>query len=86
MKKKKKKVKIKYKNVRLKLSERQISLIDHYCRKHKSTRNKFIKSSIKDFLSKYDGMVKEQNYVTENQLQLFDEQKYSDKPELDIID
>jgi len=86
MKKKKKKLKIKYKHVRFKLSARQLSMIDVYCRKHKSTRNKLIKTSIKDFLSKYDGLETAESYVTENQLQLFNDASHAEKPELDILD
>ncbi len=84
-KKKKKKIKVKFKKVAFKLSERQVTLIDRHCLRKKTTRNKLIKDAIKDYF-KYNSLPAEENYVTENQLQLFDDSKSHDKQELGFID
>ena len=75
--KKKKKPKKKFKNIKFKLSSRQNIIIENYCKVHKTTSNKLIKSAIKDFISKYGSLPTEDNYVTENQLQLFNEASHS---------
>ncbi|MCK9611851.1 MAG: hypothetical protein PHR81_10745 [Bacteroidales bacterium] len=70
--KKKKKKKIKYKKFEFKLSEKQKRIIDKFCHAKKTSPNKMIKSAIKDYISKFADSLPEEDYISENQLQLFD--------------
>lgn len=69
---KKKKRKIKYKKFEFKLSEKQKRLIDKFCRAKKVSPNKMIKSAIKDYIRKFADSLPEEDYISENQLLLFD--------------
>jgi len=69
---KKKKRKIRYKKFEFKLSEKQKRIIDKFCHAKKISPNKMIKSAIKDYISKFAGSLPEEDYISENQLQLFD--------------
>ena len=70
--KKKKKRKIKYKKFEFKLSEKQKKIIDKFCRAKKVSPNKMIKTAIRDYISKFADSLPEEDYISENQLQLFD--------------
>lgn len=85
-KRRKKRSKVRYKNVKFKLSSLQLKIIDRYCKKNDTTRNKLIKKAVKDYLAKYPSMLEEENFVSENQLQLFADHKSDQKPELDFKD
>jgi ribosomal protein S20 len=67
-----KKKKIKYKKFAFKLSEKQKSIIDRFCRAKKISHNKMIKSAIKDYIRKFADSLPEEEYIGENQLKLFD--------------
>ena len=63
--------KIKTKKVTIRLSLHQKMVIDKYCKAHDLTTNKFIKNSLKEFLvNNYD--LDDDNFVSKNQLKLFD--------------
>jgi hypothetical protein len=85
-KRRKYKIKKKFKNIKFKLSIRQSKNLETYCKVHNTTTNKIIKNAIKEFLSKYHKLPQEENFVTENQLQLFSESGHSKSKELDFID
>ena len=68
----KKKKKIKYKKFAFKLSEKQKSIIDRFCRAKKVSHNKMIKSAIKDYIRKFADSLPEEDFISENQLSLFD--------------
>jgi len=70
--KKKKKRKIKYKKFEFKLSEKQKKIIDKFCRARKVSPNKMIKTAIRDYIVKFADSLPEEDYISENQLQLFD--------------
>jgi hypothetical protein len=70
--KKKKKRKIKYKKFEFKLSEKQKKIIDKFCRARKVSPNKMIKAAIRDYIIKFADSLPEEDYISENQLQLFD--------------
>jgi hypothetical protein len=70
--KKKKKRKIRYKKFEFKLSEKQKRLIDKFCRARKVSPNKMIKTAIRDYISKFADSLPVEDYISENQLQLFD--------------
>lgn len=70
--KKKKIKKIKYKKFEFKLSEKQKKIIDKFCHAKKVSPNKMIKTAIRDYISKYASSLPEEDYIGENQLQLFD--------------
>jgi hypothetical protein len=79
---KKKKRKIKYKKFEFKLSEKQKRIIDKFCHAKKLSPNKVIKSAIRDYISKFADSMPEEDYISENQLRLFDveeeQEKYND--------
>jgi len=69
---KKKKKRIRYKKFEFKLSEKQKKIIDKFCHAKKVSPNKMIKSAIRDYISKFADSLPEEDYISENQLQLFD--------------
>ena len=73
---KKKRKKIKFRKLVVKLSDNQNKQIQKLSTKKRTTSNKIIKSAIKEYLLKHaDLIVEEPNYVTKNQLKLFDFEK-----------
>lgn len=70
--KKGKKKKVKYKKITLKITESQNAALQRLCKKNKTTTVRYIKSIINNSTVNYKTPVKEKNYVTENQLSLFD--------------
>lgn len=72
-KRKKKRKKIRYSKITIKLSSRQKKSLVNYCKARKTTPNKLIKKSIKRFINGFDRSVPEEYFITENQLDLFEE-------------
>ena len=72
---KKKRKKVRYQEIRLKLTRNQKLSLDNYCKARGTTRTKLIKKMIRPFLNNYAKNVPEELYVTENQLDLFGEDK-----------
>lgn len=72
--KKLKKKKIKYKKFEFKISEKQKIIIDKFCRVKKTSPNKMIKAAIRDYIRKFAASLPEEEYISENQLRLFDEE------------
>ena len=70
--KKKIKRKIKYKKFEFKLSEKQKKIIDKFCHAKKVSPNKMMKTAIRDYISKFADSLSEEDYISENQLKLFD--------------
>ena len=68
----KKKKKIKYKKFAFKLSEKQKVIIDKFCKAKKISPNKMIKSAIRDCISKFADSLPEEDFISENQLSLFE--------------
>jgi hypothetical protein len=64
--------KVKYKTYSFKLSEKQKKIIDKFCKVKKTSPNKLFKQAIKTYLANYIATMPEDDYITENQLQLFD--------------
>ena len=71
--KSKKRKKIRYSEVRIRLSYKQKRSLLNYCHARKTTPNKLIKKMIRPYISNYALDVPEEYYVTENQLELFNE-------------
>ncbi|MEZ5197905.1 MAG: hypothetical protein R2764_16425 [Bacteroidales bacterium] len=71
--KKKRRKKIKYKTITLKLTANQKKSLTNYCNARRTTPNKLIKKSIKRFINGFDKSVPDEYYVTEKQLDLFEE-------------
>lgn len=67
------KKKRKYKTITFKLSEGQFRSLKNYCKARKTTPIKLIKKNIERFLTAYEYDVPKELYVTENQLDLFEE-------------
>ncbi|MCD4744891.1 MAG: hypothetical protein K8R58_01165 [Bacteroidales bacterium] len=74
-KKRKKTKKVRYRIISFKLSQKQKKSLDNYCKARKTTPTKLIKRSIKNFIEKFDKEVPQEYYITEKQLDLFDEEK-----------
>ena len=72
---KKKKSRRRYKHhaVTFKLTSGQYKSLKNYCKARKTTPIKLIKKSIERFISHYEYEVPAELYLTENQLDLFDE-------------
>jgi hypothetical protein len=69
---KNKKKKQKYKKITFRISEVQKEALDIMCKRQKTTPVRFLKSVIHKQTARYKSLPVPVNYVTENQLQLFD--------------
>lgn len=72
---KKKRKKVRYSKITFKLSFKQKKSLVNYCRARQTTPTKLIKKSIKRYINGFDQNVPEEYYVTENQLDLFEEKE-----------
>ena len=72
-KKKKSRRKYKYHAVTFKLTSGQYKSLKNYCKARKTTPIKLVKRSIERFISHYEYEVPAELYLTENQLDLFEE-------------
>lgn len=70
---KKRRKKVRYHTVKLKLTAAQKRSLMNYCHARKTTPTKLIKKMIRPFIQKYAQKVPEELYVTENQLELFEQ-------------
>lgn len=66
------KKKVRFKKYVFKLSFKQKELIDKFCKIHKTTPNKLIRKSVKEFLVR-NVSANNDYYISENQLSIFDE-------------
>ncbi|MDR2085198.1 MAG: hypothetical protein LBP67_09420 [Bacteroidales bacterium] len=73
MKRKKRKKRKPYKLVAFKLSTRQYKSLMNYCRYRQTTPTKVIKKSIAKYIECYSDVPTEVSYVTDNQINLFDD-------------
>jgi hypothetical protein len=73
-KRRKRRKKVRYHTIKLKLTTSQRKSLLNYCEARKTTPNRLIKKMIRRFIEKYADKVPEELYVTENQLQLFDQE------------
>lgn len=72
-KKKKNRRKYKFHAVTFKLTSGQYKSLKNYCKARKTTPIKLVKRSIERFISHYEYEVPAELYLTENQLDLFEE-------------
>lgn len=70
----KRRKKIRYSTLKIKLSSQQKRSLLNYCHARKTTPNKLIKKMIRPYLNNFAKEVPEEYYVTENQLDLFEEE------------
>ncbi len=63
----------KYKEVRFKLSAKQMKSLKNYCRARKTTPIKLIKKSIRNYTDNFSEEVPRKYYATANQLDIFNE-------------
>jgi len=75
----KKRKKIRYSEVRIRLSYKQKRSLINYCHARKTTPNKLIKKMIRPYISNYAVDVPEEYYITENQLDLFNDNEENDE-------
>ena len=64
-----------YHAITFKLSAGQYRSLRNYCKARKTTPIKLIKRNISRFITAYEYEVPQELYVTENQLQLFEEEE-----------
>jgi hypothetical protein len=74
-KRKKRRRKVRYHTIKLKLTSAQRRSLLNYCEARKTTPTKLIKKMIRPFIQKYSQKVPDELYVTENQLELFEQDK-----------
>jgi hypothetical protein len=72
-KKKTKKRRFRFKQIAFKLSEKQYRSLINYCKARKTTPLKLLKKSIDKYINGYDIQVPKQYFVSEKQLELFNE-------------
>lgn len=72
-KKKKKIKKIKYRKVSFKLTDKQKKVIERFCKLKRTTPTRMMKAAIKDYLIRHAASLPEDDYISENQLRLFDD-------------
>jgi hypothetical protein len=73
-KRRKRRKKVRYHTLKLKLTTSQRKSLMNYCAARKTTPTRLIKKMIRPFIQKYAERVPDELYVTENQLQLFDQE------------
>lgn len=71
--KQKKRKKVRYSEVRIRLSYKQKRSLLNYCHARRTTPNKLIKKMIRKYISNFADDVPEEYYVTENQLDMFED-------------
>ncbi|MEE4257030.1 MAG: hypothetical protein V2I47_08325 [Bacteroidales bacterium] len=69
----KKRKKVRYSEIRIRLSYKQKRSLLNYCHARKTTPNKLIKKMIRKYISNFAEDVPDEYYVTENQLELFND-------------
>ncbi len=72
---KKRRKKSKYKEVRFKLSDKQMKSLTNYCKARKTTPTKLIKKSIRYYIENFSNEVPQKYYATANQLDIFEDSK-----------
>ncbi len=71
--KSKKRKKVRYSEIRIRLSYKQKRSLINYCHARKTTPNKLIKKMIRKYISNFADDVPEEYYITEKQLDLFND-------------
>ncbi len=77
--KKSKRRNYKYHAITFKLSAGQYRSLRNYCKARKTTPIKLIKRNIERFISNYEYEIPQDLYLTENQLNLFEEPTFVEK-------
>jgi hypothetical protein len=70
---KKKRKKVRYTTIKLKLTSSQKKSLMNYCKARKTTPTRLIKKMIRPFIQNYKKDVPEELFITENQLELFEQ-------------
>jgi len=73
-----------YSKVTFKLTARQKKSLLNYCKARQTTPNKLIKKSIRRFITGFDQHVPIEYFITENQLDMFEDP--SEQLEIELID
>lgn len=73
-----------YSKVTFKLTSRQKKSLLNYCKARQTTPNKLIKKSIRRFITGFDQHVPIEYFITENQLDMFEDP--SEQLEIELID
>jgi len=64
-----------FKTVSFKLTVRQRKSLRNYCKARKTTPTKLIKKMIRPYINNYAVNIPEEYFITENQLDLFEEEE-----------
>lgn len=75
---KKRRKKVKFKKLTIKLTKRQMKSLMNYCAARQTTPVRLIKRAIRRYTENYANTVPDKYYVTENQLDLFEEANDND--------
>ncbi len=78
-KKKPKRKKVKYKKLSFKITAFQKEALEIFCKRHKTTPVRYLKSIVNKQAIKYRNEAPQISYVSENQLQLFENEESSSK-------
>lgn len=70
----KKKKKVRFRKIEIKVSNKQKSLLDRFCKVHKTSTKRLIKRSVKEFLERHASNPEHDDYISPNQLKLFEEE------------
>lgn len=73
LKKKKKLSKVRFRKIEIKVSNKQKSLLDRFCKVHKTSTKRLIKRAVKEFLERHASNPENEDYISPNQLKLFEE-------------
>ena len=74
----KRRKKVRYSEIRIRLSYKQRRSLINYCNARQTTPNKLIKKMIRKYISNFADDVPEEYYATENQLELFSDNREED--------
>jgi|GEM_PF-772636 len=75
--KKKKVAKPRFRKIEIKVSNKQKSLLDRFCKIHKTSTKRLVKKALKEFLERHASNPENDDYISPNQLKLFEEEETS---------
>ncbi|MEI6576116.1 MAG: hypothetical protein WCO63_08070 [Bacteroidota bacterium] len=75
VKKKKKPVRIRYRKIEIKVSSKQKSLLDKFCKIHNTSTKRLVKRAVREFLERHASNPEDEYYISPNQLKLFEEEE-----------
>ena len=74
-----------YKTLKFKLSKKQFTSLQNYCKARQTTPTKLIKKSIKYYTENFSEVVPPRFYATANQLDMFKEPEDKEEDDLNLF-